>query len=258
MKVDWYTLCYNEEFLIPFVIQYWEKLRSDGIDLHVTIFDNYSDDNSVALLSKYDWIDIREFQTDGMNDSIHQAIKNACWKQSKGKADFCIVSDFDEIIWGDLKGELERMKDGGYNVMGMKWYAFVGDNVPFFNKERYLHQMVGRGYQQYINHQKGFADFGKFLVFDPSRVDECNWSVGQHISNFKPSLNLYVSDKVVTFHVNGGLSEDWFVEKRRKGAKRLSDHNIMWGMGVEYRNPEQVSRQEYRENKAKSIDISAL
>ena len=41
---------FNEEFIIPWIIQYWEKLISDGIDLHVYVFDNNSTDKSVEML----------------------------------------------------------------------------------------------------------------------------------------------------------------------------------------------------------------
>ena len=46
-KLDWYTLMYNEADIIPYVVDYWQKLRDSGIDLHVYIYDNYSTDNSV-------------------------------------------------------------------------------------------------------------------------------------------------------------------------------------------------------------------
>ena len=53
MKLNWYTLCYNEEIIIPYVIDYWKKIINDGINLKVIVYDNHSTDNSVELLSKY-------------------------------------------------------------------------------------------------------------------------------------------------------------------------------------------------------------
>ena len=55
--------------------------------LKVVVFDNYSTDNSVELLSKYPWIEIRQFHSDGQNDIIQAQIKNQCWLEAKGKAD---------------------------------------------------------------------------------------------------------------------------------------------------------------------------
>ena len=259
MKIDWYTLCYNEEFIIPWIVQYWEKIIHDGVDLHVYVYDNYSTDKSVEMLSKYPWITIAYFKTEGQNDLVQREIKSAAWKQSKGRADFVVVADFDEIIWGDsLVSELQYMKDNGYNVMGMKWYAFCGDEVPTYDSNKYLHQLVKKGYKQYINHTSRWGHLGKFMLFDPNKVDDMGYSVGCHISNPTPRLDLYESDKVVQFHINKGFSEDYFVNRRKIMADNLSEVNRRSGMCFEYWKEEQASRDEYRKYQEESIDISCL
>jgi hypothetical protein len=96
------------------------------------------------------------------------------------------------------------------------------------------------------------------MILDPSKVDNMNWSVGNHIANPKPNLKLYKANKVVAFHINKGFSEDYFVEKRRKMNKRLSDTNRAYGMCVEYGYPEEQVRQEYRQYQAESVPIEAL
>lgn len=259
MKLDWYCLCYNEEFLIPWIVQYWMKIINDGIDLHVYVFDNYSTDKSVELLSKYDWITINYFKTEGQDDSVQAIIKNNCWKKSRGKADFCCVSDFDEILWSnDLISELQYMKDNNYNVLGTKWYAFCGNEIPTYSEEKYLHQLVGIGYQQYINHMPQYKDLGKFMIIDPNNVVDMGWSVGNHICNVKPEIRLYISDKIVAFHVNKGLSEDYFVRKRKIMGKNLSANNRRLNMCYEYNYPEAKSRKEYKDYQKNSINIETL
>ena len=191
MKIDWYTLMFNEQDIIPYVIDYWERLMECGIDLHVIIYDNESTDDSVRILSRYGWIEVRSFHTVGMNDIVHAEIKNNCWKDSKGKSDFVVVADFDEILWGNLSEELQAMKDGGCNVMGTKWYAFCGDKMPEYTKGKYLHQLVKYGYRQHINHMDEYAYLGKFMVIDPNKTETMNWSVGNHIWVPKPKIDLY-------------------------------------------------------------------
>jgi len=256
MKIDWYVLCYNEEFIIPWIVQYWEKIRKDGIDLHVYCYDNYSSDRSVEMLSKYDWITINYFKTEGQDDSIQAIIKNNAWKQSKGKADFVVVSDFDEIIWSnDLKSELQYMKDNDFNVLGTKWYAFCGEKTPEYTEDKYLHQLVGKGYKQYINHMPQYKDLGKFMIIDPNKIDDMGWSVGNHICKPSPGIRLYVSDKIVAFHINKGLSEDYFVNKRKIMGANLSENNKRFNMCYEYNYPEEKSREEYRNYQKDSIEI---
>lgn len=256
MKIDWYCLCYNEEFIIPWIVQYWEKIRKDGIDLHVYVWDNYSTDKSVEMLSKYDWITVNYFKTEGQDDIRQAMIKNTVWKNSKGKADFVCVTDFDEIIWSnDLKSELQKMKDGGYNVLGTQWFAFCGDKIPEYSEDKYLHQLVKRGYRQEINHMPEYKDFGKFMIIDPNKIDDMHWSVGNHICNPSPEIKLYISYKIVAFHVNKGLSEDYFVGKRKIMGANLSKTNRQYNMCYEYNFPEEKSREEYREYIKKSVEI---
>lgn len=253
------TLCYNETDIIPYMVDYWLRLKSQVDDFKAVVYDNHSTDSSVEMLSQYDWIEIRYFESEGHNDVIHQQVKHNAWKEFKGKYDFICISDFDEVLWSDnLKEELLYMKKNGYNVLGTEWLAFCGNKVPTYTDGKYLHQLVKRGYHQYINHTNGYGHLGKFLLFD-SNVDDIMWSVGQHILwSVKPTFKLYVSDKIVTFHINKGLSEDYFVSKRVTMGARLSETNIKFKMAVEYLLPEHQIREEYRQYQAQSFDITEL
>lgn len=254
------VLCYNESFNIPWVLDYWKRIKSQIDDFKVVVIDNHSTDSSVEMLSKYDWIEIRYFESDGHNDIVHQQVKDKVWREYKDKYTFIFVGDFDEILWSNnLKEELQKMLDGNYNLLLNKWYALAGYEIPTYTEGKYLHQLIKYGYRQYINHTKGFDEFGKFLLFNTKAVDNISWSVGQHILfDIKPNLKLFYSDKIVTFHICNGYSEDYFVNKRKKQFQRLSNTNKKFGMGVEYSKSEQESREEYKNNQAKAIDISNL
>lgn len=261
MRLDLYTLTYNEQDIVPFILQYWTSILQQGIDLHCYIYDNYSTDNTVQLLSQCPYVEIRHFESgDGHNDIIHQQLKQNCWLESKGRADWCCVCDFDEILWSqDLLSELTYAEENNFNVIGMKWYAFCGDSFPQYTEEKYLHQLVKKGYKQYINHVEQFKHLGKFILFNPNKVDYILWSVGQHILHkLIPYMRLYITNKIVTFHVNKGLGEDYFVEKRKRMNKRLSQTNKKYGMGIEYGLPEEEMRKEYKKYQAESEDISNL
>lgn len=257
LKVNWYVLCYNENDIVKYAIDYWSYIR-EQVDLNVIVYDNGSTDGCLDELSKYNWIELRSFTSEGQNDIIQAQIKNTCWKEAKGKADFVIVSDFDEFLWGDMASTLEYMKVNGCDVLGTYWYAFCGESMPTYTPGKYLHQLVKRGYKQYINHMPHYKHLGKFMVINPNTIETMNWSVGNHICNPSPAAKLYVTDKVTAFHVNKGLSEDYFVSRRKKMNSRLSDVNKQYGMCVEYGKSEQDSRDEYRKYVKESIDIANL
>ena len=258
MVVHLYTLCWNEEDIIPYVLQYWERIRSE-VELHVVVFDNGSTDKSLGLLSPYGWIEVRHFDTDGMNDIVQKSIKNSCWKESKGKCDFVIVCDMDEVLYSNcFKEVLDEMKVSGCNIMGTKWYAFCGDKMPVYSPDVLLHEQVKYGYTQYVNHTQQWGGLGKFMLFDPNLVDDMNWSVGNHVSHPVPSADVFYTDKVVAFHINKGFSEDYFVQRRQYMYKRLSETNKKGGLCYEYGYSEEQMRNEYRGYQKRSIDISFL
>lgn len=80
-NIVWYTLCYNEIMILPYMVDYWSKIARK-----VIVYDDNSTDGSVQYLKSFDWIEVREFpiETNGtFNDWINIEIKNNCWKEQK-------------------------------------------------------------------------------------------------------------------------------------------------------------------------------
>lgn len=79
--IHYYAVCWNEEKMLPFMFQYYERFVN-----HFTIYDNYSDDNSETIIQSHPNTEIKKFSMGGeINDYIYQDIKNNCWKQSVEK-----------------------------------------------------------------------------------------------------------------------------------------------------------------------------
>lgn len=262
MEVNLYTVFYNEHDIIPFVVQYWQQMRKDGIDLNVIAWNNLSTDDSVEMLSKYDWIRIEHFNTGGeMNDKVLALMRNSIWMEAKAdkKVDFVIVCDMDEIMYSKhWLEELNEMKRQQRNIMANQWFCLIGDSVPKFDENQLLHKQIKYAYKQRINHDPRYSNFGKFILFDPHKIDSMNYSVGSHICNPKPDMKLYYSKNVYTFHINKNFGIDYKYEQTHKQFKRLSQDNLNGGMCLEYGNSFEQMKKEYDENKSKSINIETL
>lgn len=63
LKIEIYTTTWNEEFQLPFAIDYWKRFITDETDFHVFVYDNMSTDNTLKILSQYPWITIYQFDT---------------------------------------------------------------------------------------------------------------------------------------------------------------------------------------------------
>lgn len=253
MNIHLYTLCWNEMDILPFVIDYWKRLPITK----AVVYDNGSTDGSVEYLKQFDWIDVRHFDSEGMNDSIQKDIKNKSWKESIGKCDFVIVCDMDEVLYSNnLDIELKYMKENEYNVLGTPWYALCGDEKPEYKEGMLLHEIIRCVYKQSMN--RNYPNLGKFMLFDPNIITDMGYSVGCHIANPKPQLKLYETDKIFAIHFDKGFGADYFVKRRKTMNERLSDTNRRCGYCSEYGLPEETLKKTYNDNKCKSFDIMDL
>ena len=113
-KIYAYVVYWNEMDNIPFVVDYWKRFAE-----RVIVYDNGSDDGSVEYLSQYPWIEVRQFKTNGFDDTANMNIKNSCWKESIGIADFVVVGDLDECLYSHvLESELDYMKANDITICG--------------------------------------------------------------------------------------------------------------------------------------------
>lgn len=253
MKIELYTCGYNEEFQLPFAIDYWKRFITDESELHVTYFDNLSTDRSVEILSQYDWITVIPFDTGGeMNEQVLTNIRNSCWKGSK--ADFCIVCDVDEVYYSkDIIKELKRLKEHNIGAVACTWYALCGDEVPTYKEGMLLHQQIGKAYKQYINHRPGYSEYGKIQLFNPKMVDDMRYSFGMHFAY--PQCPIVYTPNIIQIHFDKGYTWQWRWEKRQELWNRLNPQLKNAGVCVEYGFDKEKIKQEYLENQQKSVDI---
>ena len=121
--------------ILPFVIDYWKRFVT-----HAWVYDNGSTDGSIEYLQEFPWITVEHFETSGMDDDVIKDIKNSCWKNSKGAADFVVVCDIDESLYiKDVNQELQNMIDSGYTVCGPNWSSFISDDMPQYESDKLLH-----------------------------------------------------------------------------------------------------------------------
>lgn len=244
MTIHLYTLCWNEMDILPFVIDYWKKLPIEK----AVVYDNGSTDGSIEYLKQFDWIEIRHFETEGMNDAVQRDIKNSCWKESIGKCDFVVVCDMDEILYSkNIEKELQDMKDNGYSICTPKWYDFISEERPTYTKGKLLHEIRERAY-------KGNS---KAILFNPNEIKEINYSVGAHTCNPRGNVKYY-DGKLYVLHINKHFSLKYLLGKYKELNNRQSATNRKNRWCIHYAFSEEKLRKYYEDDLKKSINFNEL
>jgi hypothetical protein len=238
--------------IAPFVIDYWKRFVTKAV-----VYDNGSTDGSVEFLKQFDWIEVRHFDTDGMNDIVQMNIKNDCWHESRGKADWVVVCDFDEMIFSqDLEGELTKMRENGGTILFNKWYAFRGDHRPEYESGKLLHELIPTVSEQLINAQH--RGFGKLVLFDPNKIETMGYGIGAHVASPKGEVKDYISDRIYTLHIDKGLGIEYSIMKKKLMKDRLSETNKRNGYCVHYQFSEEKMREDYANDVKKSFNFNTL
>ena len=254
MKNCWIVLCKDEMSNLPYVRQYWERVGCD-----VVVLDNGSTDGSLEYLSKLPYVKVIHFDSEGHNDVIHKQLKEQAYKMFKDQYNIIIISDMDEVFYfNDFKAISEDFVASDYNVLMTPIITLCEDFKPPCSEDKLLHQQCHKFYKQKMNHMQGFEDYSKLSIFNTKNTDKIEMSVGQHYVQTYPRMNIMLTNDGFNLHICNGFGENYFVNKRKMQYKRLSETNKKYGMGVEYGKNEEETRQEYRNNQAKAIDISEL
>ena len=106
MKVHLYSLCWNEERMLPFYLRHYESVAD-----RFFVFDDGSTDGSLDLLRNHPKVEVVPWERSDATSYVlsQQRFSNSCWKESRGEADWVLVCDVDEHFYHpDLAGYLQE------------------------------------------------------------------------------------------------------------------------------------------------------
>lgn len=253
-KIYWVVLCKNEEEIIPWCIQYWSRIADK-----VIVYDNNSTDSSVELLSKYDWIEVRTFDSDGQNDVIQKQVKERAYLEFKDECSILIISDMDEVFFfNDFKAISEAFVKSPYNILMTPIFSLCEDSKPPYSESQLLHQQCHKFYKQKMNHMQSFADYSKLSIFNTRITDKVQMSVGQHYVQTSPDMKIMLTTEGFNLHIDKGFGWEYKYNIRQKMNDNLSDTNRRCGMCIEYADDLEKVKAEYEKNQANSFDINDL
>lgn len=181
MKVEAFAICWNEEKFLPYYLRWYTSFCDK-----VTIFDNFSTDNSKNIIQSFPRTVYKTYGKKGqLDDDVYLDIKNHCWKQSR--SDYVIIGDIDEINYHpsilDYLGTQKR-----YSIIQPPAFEMVSKKYP--TEEKQIFKIIKEGIPRTKN-----KDVNKRSIFDPQRVREINYHKGCHRSDPEGDINILDLEK---------------------------------------------------------------
>ena len=234
MKVHIFILCYNEEVLLPYTIMHYKTYLPN---CNITIYDNYSTDNSVKIAKSLN-CNILQWKTDdpeyedSIDDNMYIKIKNNCWKDiSDG---WIIMCDMDEWLCV-TEEQLKNEENQGTSLLNIKGYDIISSsNCKELTDIDLLKENEG------IYHKPE----NKKLCFLRNKVEEMNYLFGAH--HCYPEGNIKYSKKIyVNKHMNW-LGLEFITDRYKKRYERIKNISQREGRPEHYTNDEFKIRQKYK------------
>ena len=97
MKIDLYTRCWNDAHMLGFMFRNYDDLVQRYV-----VYDDGSTDGSLDILAAHPKVEIRDqaaYRNPSSRILAALSLLETCWHESRGRADWVIVCDIDELLY---------------------------------------------------------------------------------------------------------------------------------------------------------------
>ncbi len=214
------------------------------------IYDDGSTDDSMDILASIPNVEVRRFPRTHPDSYVLSAreLQNNCWKESRGQADWVVVSAIDEHLHhDDILDYLCLCKRRGITLLPALGYQMLTAEFPA--NHEYLAASRTEG--------APWGIMSKLSIFDPDLIKETNFQVGRHSANPTGKIMLPEEDELLLLHYKHlGLS--YVMERNSFLAKGLGETDRANGWGYQYAYTEEEYRDEWELFRRRLVDIALL
>jgi glycosyltransferase involved in cell wall biosynthesis len=242
--VHLYTLCYNEEEIIPFFLQHYLPWVEK-----IVVLDNNSTDRSRELLEGRENVLVKSYDTGNeYREDIQMKLRNTIWHQSRGLADFVIVCDMDEFLYvKDHETFLRHLRQQGFTVVRPFGINMVSESFP----------QPGVPLTSQIREGVPNEQFSKMVLFDPVKIERINFFPGSHFALPEGQVKIYMGDQKVKLLHYRYLGLQHMLKKNRSRHERRGQVSMKQGWGYHYSYEEQKQQkifEHFLQKKSRVLD----
>jgi hypothetical protein len=213
-----YTVSLNEMPMLGFFFRHYEPFVKRFV-----FFDDNSTDGTLSLLQSKSNVEVRRREYPFPDSLVRSGkeIRDKCWKESRGAADWVIIADVDEHLYHPhIEQYLSESKRSGVTLIPALGYEMFTDEFPA--ADEYLAETRTFG--------AATGYFNKLSIFDPDAIDEVDFSLGAHLARPRGNTVLPSRDELLLLHYKY-LGLHYAFERNRflDSGRRELDRKMGWG-----------------------------
>ena len=249
MKIDLYTRCWNDLHMLGFFFRHYDPYVQRYV-----IFDDGSTDGSCELLRTHAKVDLRPMPPP--SDPLSRvasglAVLESCWQESRGSADWVIVTDIDEHIYHshDLAHYLRACKARGVTIIPSLAYEMVAEEFP--HRDLLLCRTVTTGVR--------WGEMNKMNTFSPDDVVATNFAPGRHSAEPTGNLVAPARDELLLLHYRHlGFERTFARHVLARSRQRPRDLANQWGFQYSWTREELCAHWNNLLGQASDISIANM
>ncbi len=247
MKVHLYTICWNEADMLGFFFRHYDP----WVDRYV-IYDDGSDDGSLDLMAAHPKVEIRRFQKVVADSFVlsHREMHNEVWKESRGEADWIIMTAIDEHLelagGRDISRYLKTCSERGVTLVPAVGYQMISRRFPHPSWRLASTLTVGAPYH-YMN---------KLSIFDPNRITSTGFDEGRHRGNPTGQIAYPTNDEMMILHYKY-LDFERTLSRQQSLRARLRRIDVERNYGYQYSLDRAQTWKEWRDYERRSLNVGA-
>jgi glycosyltransferase involved in cell wall biosynthesis len=245
--VHLYAVCWDEADMLGFFFRHYDP----WVNRYV-IYDDDSTDGSREILRTHPKVELRDFTRVEANSFVlsHKAMQEEAWKESRGQADWVVVTAIDEHLHvkaRPMADYLAEQTERGVTLIPALGFDMNHPTMPE-DHGLLLTNIVTRGRPR--------AVFNKLSIFDPAAVRETGFHPGRHAAEPIGDLLLPVRDELMLWHYKH-LGFERNAAREAAQAVRLGTEDVANGFGQHYHWTKEQRRAFWDEMEREAADLAA-
>ncbi len=221
------------------------------VDRYV-IYDDGSTDGSLDILRAHPKVEVRRFERTEAESFVlsHRTLQNEAWKESRGRADWIVITAIDEHLHVPGRGMaayLAEEADRGVTLIPALGFDLNHPDMP--DDSGLLTERVTRGRPRIA--------FNKLSLFKPEALRETGFGPGRHGASPEGDLCLPARDTLVLWHYKHlGFTRN--ADREAAQAERLGRTDRAEGLGQHYLWGRERLRAFWDEMEREALDLTQV